>query len=126
MLNHVFLGTNDVEKSRAFYNATMDALGVAPAGEYPHLTVYANEGGAVAVGKPANGEAASVSNGATLGLKASSYDQVNAWHAAGLANGGSDEGAPGVRENAPGQMYGAYLRDPDGNKICAFCPNENA
>ncbi len=123
MLNHVFLGTNDVEKSRKFYNATMSAIGVSAAGEYPHLTVYANEGGAVAVGKPANGEAASVSNGATLGLKAANYDEVNAWHAAGLANGGTDEGAPGVRPNSPGQMYGAYLRDPDGNKICVFCPN---
>lgn len=126
MLNHVFLGTNDVEKSRQFYNATMGAIGVAPVGEYPHLTVYANEGGAVAVGKPANGEAASVSNGATLGLKAANYDEVNAWHAAGLANGGTDEGAPGIRENSPGQMYGAYLRDPDGNKVCVFCPNAEA
>lgn len=126
MLNHVFLGTNDVEKSRQFYNATMGAIGVQPVTQIDHLTVYANEGGVVAVGKPANGEAATPSNGATLGLKAKTYDEVNAWHAAGLANGGNDEGAPGVRENSPGQMYGAYLRDPDGNKICAFCPNENA
>ena len=126
MLNHVFLGTNDIEKSRAFYNATMSALGHGEGHALPHGTVYANADGAVAVCKPANGEAACVSNGATLGLKASSYDQVNAWHAAGLANGGTDEGAPGVRENSPGQMYGAYLRDPDGNKICAFAPNENA
>ncbi len=126
MLNHVFLGTNDVEKSRQFYNATMGAIGVNPVNELPHATIYANEGGAVAVGKPANGEVANPSNGATLGLKASSYDEVNAWHAAGLANGGTDEGAPGVRENSPGQMYGAYLRDPDGNKVCVFCPNENA
>ncbi|MWV28883.1 VOC family protein [Aurantiacibacter rhizosphaerae] len=126
MLNHVFLGTNDVEKSRQFYNATMGAIGVNPVNELPHATIYANEGGAVAVGKPANGETANPSNGATLGLKAKSYDEVNAWHAAGLANGGTDEGAPGIRENSPGQMYGAYLRDPDGNKICAFAPNENA
>ncbi len=126
MLNHVFLGTNDVEKSRQFYNATMGAIGVNPVNELPHATIYANEGGAVAVGKPANGEAANPSNGATLGLKARSYDEVNAWHAAGLANGGTDEGAPGIRENSPGQMYGAYLRDPDGNKICVFAPNENA
>lgn len=123
MLNHVFLGTNDVEKSRQFYNATMGAIGVQPVTQIDHLTVYANEGGAVAVGKPANGEAANPSNGATLGLKAKSYDEVNAWHEAGLANGGTDEGAPGIRPNSPGQMYGAYLRDPDGNKICAFAPN---
>jgi catechol 2,3-dioxygenase-like lactoylglutathione lyase family enzyme len=123
MLNHVFLGTNDVEKSRAFYHATMAAIGVSPVGEYPHATIYANEGGALAVGKPANGEPATVANGGTLGLKAKTYAEVDAWHAAGLANGGTDEGAPGVRENSPGKMYGAYLRDPDGNKICVFAPN---
>ncbi len=126
MINHVFLGTNDIEKSRAFYNATMSALGYGEGHPLPHGTVYANADGAVAVCKPANGEPANVSNGATLGLKAKTYDEVNAWHAAGLANGGIDEGAPGVREQSPGQMYGAYLRDPDGNKVCAFAPNENA
>ncbi|QZH75396.1 MAG: VOC family protein [Erythrobacter sp.] len=123
MLNHVFLGTNDVDKSRAFYNATMGAIGVAPVGEYPHLTIYANQDGAVAVGKPANGEAANPSNGATLGLKAANYAEVDAWHAAGVANGGTCDGPPGIRPNSPGQMYGAYLRDPDGNKVCAFAPN---
>ena len=126
MINHVFLGTNDIEKSRAFYNATMQEIGVGPGHELPHGTVYANADGAVAVCKPANGEAACVSNGATLGLKAKTYAEVDAWHAAGLANGGTDEGAPGVRESSPGHMYGAYLRDPDGNKVCAFAPNENA
>ena len=125
MLNHTFLGTNDIEKSRTFYNATMGALG-HQGHELPHGTAYANGDGALVVAKPANGEAATASNGATLGLKAKSYAEVDAWHRAGLENGGTDEGAPGVRPNSPGQMYGAYLRDPDGNKICAFAPNENA
>jgi len=126
MINHVFVGTNDVAKSRAFYNATMQALGHGAGMEVPHGTIFANGEAAVAICKPANGEAACISNGATMGLKASSYAQVDAWYEAGLANGGTDEGAPGVRESSPGQMYGAYLRDTDGNKICAFAPNENA
>lgn len=122
MINHVFLGTNDVDKSRSFYKATMGALGVE-GHDLPHGTAFANGEGAVVVATPANGEAACASNGATLGLKASSYDQVDAWHAAGLANGGASDGDPGFRESSPGNMYGAYLRDPDGNKICAFAPN---
>jgi predicted lactoylglutathione lyase len=75
------------------------------------------------VAKPANGEAMCVSNGHTLGLKAKSYDEVDAFHRAGLEAGGTCEGAPGFRAASPGNMYGAYLRDPDGNKICAFTQN---
>ncbi|GAA0270965.1 VOC family protein [Alteraurantiacibacter aestuarii] len=122
MINHVFLGTNDIEKSRAFYTATMKELG-AEGHPLPHGTVFPTAESTLVVAKPANGEAACVSNGATLGLKAASYDAVDAWHAAGLANGGTDDGAPGFRENSPGNMYGAYLRDTDGNKICAFTAN---
>ena len=125
MINHIFIGTNDVEKARAFYKATFDALGVH-GHDLPHGTAFSNGEAAVVVATPANGEPACVSNGATAGFKAKSYAEVDAWHAAGLANGGTDEGAPGVRENSPGHMYGAYLRDPDGHKVCAFAPNENA
>ena len=122
MFNHVFLGTNDIERSRRFYDATMGKLGFE-GHPLPHGTVYPSGEGSLIVAKPANGDAMSVSNGHTLGLKAKSYDEVDAFHQAGLEAGGTCEGKPGFREASPGNMYGAYLRDPDGNKICAFAPN---
>ena len=125
MFTHSFLGTNDVLRARKFYDAVMGALGHVSV-PLPHGTLYpGGEAGNLIVATPANGESHTVSNGHTLGFKAKSYAEVDAFHAAGLANGGTCEGPPGVRENAPGKMYGAYLRDPDGNKICAFAPNEN-
>ncbi|MXO70201.1 VOC family protein [Alteraurantiacibacter buctensis] len=122
MFNHMFVGTNDIDASRKFYDATMGALGYA-GHPLPHGTVYPSENGSFIVAKPANGEAATCMNGITIGFKAASYDQVDAWHAAGLANGGEDLGAPGFRAQSPGNMYGAYLRDPDGHKICVFTAN---
>lgn len=125
MFTHTFLGTNDIEKSRKFYSAVMQTLG-HNAVDLPHGTLFPSPNGSLIVAKPGNGEAHTVSNGYTLGFKAADSSMVDAWHAAGLANGGSCEGQPGVRENSPGKQYGAYLRDPDGNKICAFAPNPNA
>jgi len=122
MFNHVFLGTNDREKSRAFYDATMGVLGYE-GHPLPHGTVYPSASGSFIVATPANGDGATVSNGHTLGLTAKSYDEVDRWHASGLEAGGTCEGKPGFRENSPGNMYGAYLRDPDGHKICVFAPN---
>lgn len=118
MFTHSCLGTNDVEKSRAFYTAVMGALGYS-ATPLPNATVFPSETGSLIICKPGNGAPHTVSNGHTLGFAARDSVQVDAFHAAGLAHGGSDEGAPGIRPNG---KYGAYLRDPDGNKICAFAP----
>jgi len=125
MFTHTVLGTNDIEKSRAFYTAVMGALGHQGM-PLPVGTVFPSAAGALMVRTPLNGEPHTASNGFTQGFAAQTFAEVDAFHAAGLANGGTCEGAPGVRENAPGKAYGAYLRDTDGNKICAFAPNPNA
>ncbi len=122
MFTHMFLGSNDMDRSRAFYQAALAPLGrsnVMPA-DAPRV-IFPSDEGSLIIGPPANGEPANASNGFTLGFKAADAAAVDAFHAAGLANGGSDEGAPGHRPNAPGNSYGAYLRDPDGHKLCAFC-----
>lgn len=121
IFTHVVLGTNDLEQSVKFYDAALGALGIknlGPMGENGAL--YGVDGPEFLVTKPANGEAACHANGGTVGFAASSRDAVHRFHEAGLANGGSDEGAPGPRAFAP-TAYAAYLRDPCGNKICTYC-----
>ncbi|MFM5949304.1 MAG: VOC family protein [Novosphingobium sp.] len=122
MFTHMFLGSNDVDRSRKFYEAALAPLGrhnVVPA-DQPRL-VFPGEGCNLIIAAPANGEPANAANGFTVGFAASDAAAVDAFHAAGLANGGTCEGEPGPRPAAPGNAYGAYLRDPDGHKICAFC-----
>jgi catechol 2,3-dioxygenase-like lactoylglutathione lyase family enzyme len=121
MFTHAFLGSNDLERSRKFYDATMQELGyqnVVP--PEAGMLVYAGPQGTLVVGKPLDGGQATVSNGATLGLAAQDDETVARWHEAGKANGGTCDGEPGPRERAPNNSVGAYLRDPDGNKICAY------
>jgi catechol 2,3-dioxygenase-like lactoylglutathione lyase family enzyme len=122
VFTHMFVGSNNIEKSRAFYDAALGALGHANVmpGDAPRL-VYPSANGSFIVGAPGDGQAATHYNGFTGGFAAADASAVDAFHAAGVANGGSDEGAPGPRPNAPGNAYGAYLRDPDGHKVCAFC-----
>ena len=121
MFTHAFLGSNDVERSRPFYDATMAELGytnVVP--PEAGMLVYSGPTGTFIVGKPYDGNDASVGNGSTLGFAAPDDEAVTRWHEAGLAAGGTCDGPPGPRERAPNNSVGAYLRDPDGNKICAF------
>ncbi|MFM5955352.1 MAG: VOC family protein [Novosphingobium sp.] len=122
MFTHICISADDLDKSKAFYDAALSPLGVASVGQVNDRTcVYATDTGKLLVMKPYDGQAASFANGGTIGFAARDAAAVDAFHAAGLANGGSDDGAPGPRPNAPGNAYGAYLRDPVGNKICAFC-----
>jgi len=116
------IGARDLGEGKAFYDATLATLGW-PAGMQfrPETVFYSHEGAAFGVTLPINGEAATHANGGTIGFAAPGKEAVDAFHAAGLANGGTCEGEPGKRPQAPGNAYGAYLRDPTGNKICAFC-----
>jgi catechol 2,3-dioxygenase-like lactoylglutathione lyase family enzyme len=121
-LMSVRFGTNDVEKARAFYDAIFAALGFGDARVPMDMpgAVYRLPGGFhFMVGLPRNGEAATHGNGDTFGFVAPDSVSVDRWHAAGLAQGGACEGEPGPRPAAGGR-YGAYLRDPDGHKLCAY------
>ncbi|SFR79562.1 VOC family protein [Sphingomonas jatrophae] len=122
MFSHVMVGANDIAQSRAFYDAVLGAMG-APAGFEDDLgrVFWATPTGVFAISRPINGEAACGANGGTVGFAMSSPEQADAWHAAGVASGGTTcEDAPGWRESAMGRMYLAYLRDPAGNKLCAL------
>lgn len=122
MFSHVVVGTNDLEKTRRFYDAVLGSLGYGEGlnradGGY----VYAAGNSSFIVTGPLDGQPATHANGGTIGFTCQSTDQVDLWHAAGIANGGkSVEDPPGVRETPTGALYLAYLRDPDGNKLCAL------
>jgi catechol 2,3-dioxygenase-like lactoylglutathione lyase family enzyme len=121
MFSHIMIGTNDLAKAKTFYDAVLGTLGVRPAVANGDRFFYMTPTGMFAITKPIDGQPATHANGGTIGFAASSPQQADAWHAAGLANGGTTcEDPPGVREGGAGKMYLAYLRDPDGNKICAL------
>ena len=123
MFSHMVVGSNDLPKSKTFYDAVFGALGAGPGMDTGERLVYMHKGGNFLVTKPINGEPATFANGGTVGFIMDNPEQANAWHAAGVAAGGTAcEDPPGVREMPFGKLYLAYLRDPDGNKLCAFFP----
>lgn len=120
MFSHIMVGANDMAKSKAFYDATLGAIGVSPGFSDPKGRVfYRTKTGTFGVTPPIDGKAATFANGGTIGFACESPEQVQAWHAAGVANGGTAiEDPPGERPGS--KMFLAYLRDPAGNKLCAL------
>lgn len=121
MFSHVMVGANDVQQAKVFYDAVLGALGHDPGViDDKGRCFYFTKSGIFAITKPIDGEPASHGNGSTVGFAAASPAAADAWHAAGLAHGGTTcEDPPGVRDGAT-KLYLAYLRDPAGNKICAL------
>ncbi|WP_421953711.1 VOC family protein [Polaromonas sp.] len=121
MFSHVMVGVNDLEVSKKFYDALLGALGVTPGFANKNRYFYRSPGGTFAISTPINGDAACHGNGSTIGFAAESPEQADAFHAAGVAHGGTScEEPPGFREGPGGMLYLAYLRDPDGNKLCVL------
>lgn len=122
MFSHVMVGANDLEVSRKFYDAILGTLDVGPGVLNRDIRYfYRTPTGNFGVTLPLDGKTATSANGGTIGFAAKSVAQVDAFHTAGVANGGTTcEDPPGYREGPAGRMYLAYLRDPIGNKICAM------
>jgi len=120
VFTHVVVGTNDLEKSRRFFDNCLAPLGLKRFYDGDTASAWGRDAPAIMVTKPNNGQAATYANGGTIGFAAASRAAVDNFHAEALANGGTCEGPPGLREFAP-NAYGAYVRDPEGNKFCAYC-----
>ena len=118
MFSHVMVGSNDLERSKAFYDGLFGKEGRRD--DKGRLS-YGRKGAVFMVTSPIDGEAACHANGGTIGFAFDSPEEVDAWHQAGVAAGGTSiEDPPGFRANAFGKLYLAYLRDPDGNKLCGL------
>ena len=122
MFSHVMLGAEDIDASKRFSDATLATIGYESGVIDAHGRCFYYTGkGVFAISRPINGEPACHGNGSTIGFAAREPAIVDAWHAAGLANGGTAcEDPPGIREGGGVQLYIAYLRDPAGNKVCAL------
>jgi catechol 2,3-dioxygenase-like lactoylglutathione lyase family enzyme len=132
MFTYVCLGTNDLARATVFYDATLGALGLSRCdiSSEPEWDgwigwgTYEDQGRqevALWLCAPFDGKAATVGNGAMVALQATSWQAINAFHAAALAYGGTSEGAPGLRPQYNPDFYAAYVRDPDGNKLAVVC-----
>jgi len=125
MLNHVMVGTNDIERSKRFYDAVLGTLGAREpvrntAASGHQRLFYRHDGSSFAVSEPIDSEAATPANGGTVGFKCCSPEQVRAFHDVAVAHGGTSiEEPPGPRNGNLGPLHLAYVRDPDGNKLCA-------
>jgi catechol 2,3-dioxygenase-like lactoylglutathione lyase family enzyme len=121
MYSHIILGARNIEESKKFYDATFAALGYSEGRiDKAGRCFYRTDSGVFGISVPIDGLPACHGNGSTYGFSASSPEAANAWHAAGVANGGvACEDPPGVRGDEKTGLYLAYLRDPAGNKLCA-------
>lgn len=126
MFSHVMVGSNDLDRSQRFYDAVLGVLGAKEPLRNQNATgqgrlFYRHDGGTFCVSEPINGEPATAANGGTIGFKCASAEQVRQFHDVAVAHGGSSiEDPPGLREGKLGAMHLAYVRDPDGNKLCAL------
>lgn len=126
MINHVMIGSSDINKTREFYNAVLGVLGAGAPMEHQNDTgqtrlFYIHDGSTFSISEPINGQPASVANGSTIGFVCESPEQVKEFHDVAIANGGSSiEEPPGPREGSMGLMHLCYFLDPDGHKICGI------
>jgi catechol 2,3-dioxygenase-like lactoylglutathione lyase family enzyme len=121
MFSHIMIGTNDLDRAKDFYDKLLGTLGIPSAVVDRHRIFYRTKTGTFSVSKPIDGKPATFANGGTIGFAAKSPEEAEAWHATGVANGGkSCEEPPGIRDMGGVKLYLAYLRDPDGNKLCAL------
>lgn len=126
MFSHVTIGANDMTKAKSFYDALLKPLGLVRRIDQPDAAGYGKLEGPTPlwVVQPLDKQPATAGNGITIGLEADDRPAVDAAYKAAIAAGGRDEGAPGIREHYSPNYYGAYVRDPDGTKICVVCHKE--